>query len=469
MNKRLTRRDFLLLSFTAVVGSVISSCAPSAPAQPTEAPAAATEAPAAATEAPAATEVPTAAAATPAQEKANILFWDQFGEEATALDDMVGVFNNAHPNIVVKRESQPNMRDILKTALSAGTGPDIMYYDTGPGFAGVLATADLLLPMDDAYAQYGWNDRFFGWTKSRCTFGGKVYGIGNELEFLGAFYNKKIFQDQGWSEPTSHDEMLALCEKAKAAKLVPIAFADQDKWPAYHEFSIFSSNIAGRDKLAQAISGKVPWNDDDFVSAIQMFFVDMNKAGYFIPDVNAVTYDDANMMFYSGKAAMDITGTWMVGNYTDPNTMADPVGFFFYPSIGGKTVAPPAGLGSGYFVSKATQHAEDCFQFLDYLMGKEAAKDWLEKLAKIPPIKGLKSSDYNLSDLMKFCLDALQGGGENMSYNIDVLTPDNFNTAMGDGFQEVLAGSKTAKQQADDLEKAMEEAKAAGKVMDITS
>jgi len=34
------------------------------------------------------------------------------------------------------------------------------------------------------------------------------------------------------------------------------------------------------------------------VEAIQTFFVDMNKAGYFIPDVNAVTYDDANMMFY---------------------------------------------------------------------------------------------------------------------------------------------------------------------------
>ena len=33
--------------------------------------------------------------------------------------------------------------------------------------------------------------------------------------------------------------------------------------------------------------------------------------------------------------------------------MPDPVGFFFYPPIQGKPIAPPAGLGSGYFVSKA--------------------------------------------------------------------------------------------------------------------
>lgn len=55
-----------------------------------------------------------------------------------------------------------------------------------------------------------------------------------------------------------------------------------------------------------------------------------------------------------------------------------------------------------------------------------------------------------------------------MGYNIDVLTPDTFNTIMGDGFQEVLAGSKTAEQQANDLQQAMEAAKTEGKVFDIT-
>jgi hypothetical protein len=62
----------------------------------------------------------------------------------------------------------------------------------------------------------------------------------------------------------------------------------------------------------------------------------------------------------------------------------------------------------------------------------------------------------------------LQENAELMGYNIDVLTPDNFNTMMFDGFQEVLAGTKTAQQQADDLENAMAEAREAGAIMDIT-
>jgi raffinose/stachyose/melibiose transport system substrate-binding protein len=258
-----------------------------------------------------------------------------------------------------------------------------------------------------------------------------------------------------------------MAEKLKSAGLIPIAFADQNKWPAGHTFSVFAGNIAGRDKLAQAISGEVAWNDPDFVRAIQMPFVDMNKAGYFIPEVNAVTYDDWQALFYAGKAAMSLTGTWQVGNYSKQENMQDPVGFFLYPPIEGKPIAPPSGLGNGYFVSSKTKHPEAALQFLDFLFSKETAKFWIEELSRIPSVQ-VNPADYKVSDLMRFTLDTLQKGSETMGYNIDVLTPDNFNTMMSDGFQEVLAGSKTAQQQADDLQKAMETAKADGKVFDIT-
>ena len=86
---------------------------------------------------------------------------------------------------------------------------------------------------------------------------------------------------------------------------------------------------------------------------------------------------------------------------------------------------------------------------------------------KIPPIQ-LNPADYTITDLMRFTLDALQKDADKMGYNIDVLTPENFNTMMFDGFQEVLGGTKSAKQQADDLEKAMQDAKKENKVFDIT-
>lgn len=460
MKQSLTRREFLRLMAAAGAAGVLAACAApgtggGAAAEPTAAPAGGGEAPAA-----------TAAPAQAGGEGDTLLYWDGFQEESTVLDEIVAKYNET-ATVKVVRESQPQMRDILRTALDAGTGPDIMYYDTGPGFAGVLARAGLLLPLDEPYGQYGWNDRVAALAKQRATFDGKAYGIGHALELVGMFYNKRIFEEQGLSEPKTHEDLLLAADKLKGAGLIPIGFADQDKWPAGHTFSVFSGNIAGKDKMERAISGELPWNDPDFVQAIQIPFVDMNKAGYFIPEINAVTYDDWNGLFYAGQAAMSLTGTWMIRNYANPDMMPDQVGFFLYPSVGGKPIAPPSGLGSGYFVSQKVKNPEAAFKFLDYLYSPEVAKVWIEQLAIIPPID-LNPADYQTSDLMKFTLEAVLRDIDKAGYNIDVLTPENFNTVMFDGFQEVLAGSKTAQQQADDLQAAMEQAKKDGKVLDIT-
>ncbi len=403
------------------------------------------------------------------QDRVRLLVWDSWGEDAAAVDELVARFNELNPDIEVIREDQPGatMREILRTALDAGQGPDIMYYDTGPGFAGVLARAGLLLPLDEAYAEYGWNDRILPWTKERTTFDGETYGIGHELEVIGLYYNQRIFEELGLSEPQSHEDVLELCEVLQQAGYYPIAFGNQPKWPATHTFSVFANNIAGKEKVAAAVSGDVPWDDPDFISAIEIPLVEMREAGCFNPDPNAVTYDDANLLFYSGQAAMHLTGSWMVNAYSNPENIPDPIGFVFYPSVDGGDVVPPAGLGSGYFVSARTEHPEAAFRFLDFLFSEEATSFWIEGMGRIPPVE-LDPADYEVPELFADTMADIQQNMEIMGYNIDVLAPDNFNIMMFDGFQEVLGGRKTAEQQASDLEQAMEEAKAAGRVIRIT-
>lgn len=406
----------------------------------------------------------------PEAAKTQVLLWDQFTAEATAMDELVALFNEQNPEVEIVREAQATgaMRDVLRTSLDAGAGPDIMYYDTGPGFAGVLARAGLLAPLDQAYADFGWDERLLGIARERTTFDGVTYGIGNELEFVGMYYNQRIFDENGLSVPTTHDELMELSETLKSAGLIPIGFGNQDKWPAGHTFSVFCGNIAGKEKLAQAISGETAWNDEEFVQAIQIPFVDWVENGIYNTDVNAVTYDDSHLLFYSGQAAMRLTGSWMILDFTNPENMPDPVGFFFYPSIRSDVpIAPPAGVGSGYFVSKSSAAPDAAFQFLDFLFSDEAVPHWLEGMAKIPPLR-LNPEDYNISELLAFTLTALNESGDDMGYNVDVLTPDTFNTMMFDGFQEVLGGTKTAQQQADDLQATMEQAQEDGKVMDIT-
>ncbi len=403
------------------------------------------------------TTVATTAAETAAAEKVTLRIWDTFTEEkqSAGMEKIIANFKEANPNIEIVREAQTidDIRPVLQTTLAAGTGPDIMYYDTGPGYAGILVKAGLLLDLDSAYKDNGWDSRIFSWVKEGVTFDGKAYGIGNEIDFIGVYYNKKIFSELGVSEPKTYEEFIQICDKAKAAGYTPIAFADGDKWPAYHQFSIMANNIAGKEKLDKVLYGDGTWDDPDFVKSIQLFFVDMNKAGYLLPDTTAIKYTDGNAFFYSGKAAMHMTGTWLISEITD-NAKDFETGFFFFPSIEGKPVLPPGGLGSGYFVSSKTAHPEEAIKFLDYLFSEENGKIWLEDMSINPPI-AVKTEGLNLSPLMKNKVDMLSSGIA-LGYNIDVLVGNQFNNVQADGYQAVLLGQKTPEQLIKELQTAWE-------------
>jgi raffinose/stachyose/melibiose transport system substrate-binding protein len=444
------KRLLITLLLMVVVSGLLGCQAATTPA-PVSAPAPTQEAAAPTQAAPEPTQAPPAPA-----EKVVLRLWDTFTEEgqSAGMDKMIAQFQATHPNVEFKRDAQSidDLRPVMQTALGADNGPDIFYYDTGPGYAGVLADAGLLLPLDDAYAAKGWNDRIFDWTKARVTFDGKAYGISNELEFIGVYYNKKIFEELGVSEPKTYEEFLQISDKAKAAGYTPIAFADGPKWPAFHQFSIMANNVAGKDKLDAVLFGDGKWDDPDFVKAIQLFFVDMNKAGHFLKDTTAISYEDGNAVFYSGQAAMETTGTWLISEMA--NSAKDfEVGFFFFPSVEGKPVLPPGGIGSGYFINAKTKYPKEATEFLDFMFSEQGAKIWLEEMSVIPPMK-VDTSSMNLQPLLKFAVSALSEVP--LGYNIDVLAGDQFNAAQGDGFQAVLLGQKTPEELIKELQTAWE-------------
>jgi len=242
-----------------------------------------------------------------AQEPVTLLVWDQWGEdpEAVYMDELIAAFEEANPNIDIVQESFifQDMHEILRTALASGTGPDVFYYGGGAGWLGPLVDAGLVMPLTEAYEEQGWNDLIFEWTKRDSTMNGEVYGIGNELEFIGAYYNMDIFEEVGLEVPESYDELLASCATLQDAGYIPIAFADQAGWPAYHMFSIMTNNLLGKEGIEEALFGEGRWDDPLVVEGIRKFFVEMNEAGCFIPNATAASY-------YSGTEPIQLGAEW---------------------------------------------------------------------------------------------------------------------------------------------------------------
>ncbi len=402
-------------------------------------------------------------------EKVTLLFWDQFPNVSDRMDAFVARFNESQDRIEVVRESYTTdaMRDVIRTALSSGTGPDIFYYDLGPGFAGVLAKAGLLMPLDDVYTTKGWDQRIYPWTLARSTFDGHTYGVANELEFIGVFYNMRLFAEHGWRIPNSWEELVAMCGPIQEAGLIPLAFTNGSSWPSYHMFSIMMNNKVGRERLTRMISGLESWDHPDTVDAIQKFFVDMPAAGCFMDDFDAISYDDGLALFQTGKAAMLPSGTWLVEALSNPDNTTEPIGFFFLPAIDGNPVVVPGGIGSGWVVSSATEHPDEVLEFLDYLISEEMGHDWVTAINAVPAYP-VNTADLDLPALLVLALEIIGTQAESMGYNIDVVVPANFNQVQWDGFAAIFQGQKDPADIAAELQAAMEEAMAAGDVVNLT-
>ncbi len=397
-----------------------------------------------------------------AQEPVELRVWDQFtdAEQSAVADEIYAAYMEANPNVTITREAiqTDQMRDTVNTAVSSGTGPDIIFYDAGPGYAGVLIDAGLLLPLDDYAAELGWSEEIAAPALEGTTIDGKLYGMPLQTDLIGMYYNKTLLDQEGLTVPTTLDEMLAFCGAATEKGYIPIAFSNNPGWSAFHQFSMTANQMIGPEAMrALLLENEGRWDSPEMVTAIDAFFVKMRDAGCFPDDPNAILYDDGNPLFFNGEALLNTTGSWMAENVE--SQMPDyEVGFVPFPLI--EEDNEPTwlfGVGSAYFITANSQHPDEAAAFIDYLFSQPAVEKWVGQSRYFVPVD-FDTSALELGPINQAIIDTLQGAeGTQFGYNIDVLAPAAFNEAMQSGFQAILAGDKTAEQQAADLQAAWDE------------
>src|SRR5829696_4445516 len=398
-----------------------------------------------------------------AQDKIELRVWDQFTDpsESDNADAIYAAFMEKNPNITITREafSTDQIRDVVNTAISSGTGPDLIFYDAGPGYAGVLADADLLLPLDDYAAQYGWDERIAAPAAEATTYDGAFLGMPLQTDLIGMYYNQTLLEQEGMTVPETLDDLVTFCGEATEKGYIPIAFADAEGYEAFWQFSMTANQRVGPDGIRALLNNEGSWDSPEIVTAIESFFVTLRDAGCLPEDSVAIPYDDGNSLFYNGEALLNLTGSWLVAEIEE--FMPDyEVGFVPFPEIeGGVGRVWISGVGSAWYISAATQHPDEAAAFVDYLFSQEALEKWIGVSRYFVPVDA-DLANIDVSPLSSQIIETLQTAGDEgvqFGYNVDVLAPPEFNEMMQNGFQAILAGDKTPEQQAADLQAAWEE------------
>src|SRR5712672_2952192 len=126
--------------------------------------------------------------------------------QAALRSNLVDAFNASQDKYLLQLEVKgAAINNLLKVALVAGNGPDIVQ-TSGPAYLTAIAKAGQLLPLDEFDGKFKWKERFLPALLNTGVYDGKLYALPRDYESMHLFYNKDVFKQNGWKLPTNRAE-----------------------------------------------------------------------------------------------------------------------------------------------------------------------------------------------------------------------------------------------------------------------
>ncbi len=412
-------------------------------------------------------------------EKITVSYWynpPSGGEGATCYqENVIDVFNEESETIFIDAVAQPEAWNATRTALAAGEGPDVVR-TPGPSFVFELAQAGQLLPLDDYVSSEGWDDLFVDWALSLGEVDGTIYSLADELETLVLYYNKTLFEEKGWTPPSTVAEMYELAAVIQAADIIPFAHANAE-WRPANEWHVgeYFNHVAGPDRVYEALTGQIPWTHPDFVTAIELLDEAQQK-GWFgggLEFYYTSTFDEIRGLLGSGEAAMNIEGTWVASNL-DPNYFTEENGgnewdWVPVPSQTGESIYT-IGMGNTSSINRNAANPEAVAEFLSYNFSPEVQARLLKNCGKAPaPVRltddAMEGVDPRIAGIFIDLAAASDSGG--YGYTTWTFWPPKSDVYIYEEIERVWSGDITAEEYLEGLDALFQEELAAGAIPPI--
>lgn len=276
------------------------------------------------------------------------------------------------------------LNDRLKVAIANNQGPDI-FQSWGGSFMNQFVDAGKLLDLTKELKNVATSAA----AREAMSYKGKIYGVAPFFAVAGLYVNEGLFKQHGLSVPTTFDELEKVCDALKAKGIQPFALGARDQWPALHVY-MYLVNRYGGDVFTDAAARRVRFDSEPFVKAAQKY-QEWAKKGYFGDKPLSEAYADAQLLMNTGKAGMQLSGSWLCGMYSDPKQTDQTIGAYAFPVLkGGKGLASDA-MGMvdiGYVATKkGASKKEAIVRFLKYAMSVEAGGYEVGRVSTVPGVK----------------------------------------------------------------------------------
>ncbi|WP_394139249.1 ABC transporter substrate-binding protein [Cytobacillus oceanisediminis] len=311
-----------------------------------------------------------------------------FSNKVESIDTYKGLikeFEAQNPDIKIKLDAPPEAETVLKTRLTKNDLPDIMSIAGNAtygelGRAGVLedfSGIDLTKTVQPSYIDMV--NRLVG------PEGEGTYGLPYATNANAVIYNKAKFEEHGLEVPATWDEFIASLEKVKAAGDTPIYFTLKDAWTGMIAWNSLGANVAGEDFAEKKNAGEATFVENYDEVADKM----ATLVQYGHKDNMGVAYGDGNNAFANGKSVFYLQGNWAIPEILKANPEME-LGVFPMPVTNdpeqNKLVS---GVDVLLAVSEETEHKEEAMKFVEFMMTKETAQEYIDEQKAFSAIEGV--------------------------------------------------------------------------------
>ncbi|TCR98798.1 extracellular solute-binding protein [Rhizobium sp. BK418] len=410
---------------------------------------------------------------TPALAQEELLVWVAGEPGSTNVyDKLAESYNSQHPgvNVSIVKNSSDIFNPALVPALSAGEGPDLFTFGTGPGQPASLIQGGLVADLTPYYKKFGWGKNISESIENVTSSNGKLWAVGNEVESTAVFYNKDIFSKAGIEIPKNWESFEAAVKKLKDAGYdTPIGLGGADKWPISHIQSMLFGRYAGPDGIEKVIFGDGSWTDEPFLKATEKL-QKMAADGYFGPYPVGTGQAETLDAFWAGQIPMMYTGSFVIGQAVQSaGDRLSSFGVFQMPPLeDGQKVYPTEAIGSGWYIRKTSKKQDQAADFLNYMFFSKEGRVTLLNDGTVPigPLEeeSMEAKIPSLLQAMNQSIGEVRSNGTIPAY-LDTIMPANVTNVTYDGLQALLLNSMTPRQFVEAIEKEWETAKKAGNIL----
>lgn len=309
-----------------------------------------------------------------------IKVWESDDSAKTYIEWAAKEFMKTHKKVKIEYEHVESTDARAKIELDgpAGVGADV--FVAPHDHIGALVNGGHVAENTDG----GYISQFINAAQVASQYKGKTYGYPLGIETYALFYNKDLIK----TPPKTWEEVVEIAKnyndetQRKYALVWPVA----DSYFDYMFMSAYGAQLFGpngNDRKQHNI------NSEAAVKGLQ-YFQSLRKKLLNVPSAD-MTADFCNSSFTQGKAAMLITGPWMIETLS---RLGMNFGITTLPAFPGQS--KPATSFSGVrlaFVSSYSEHPAEATEFARFLTSKSSLEQRFKITKQIPPRRDITTND----------------------------------------------------------------------------